>query len=37
MIKNILKKIYDFIVESHKMFYNENYIYDTHMKMRSRL
>ena len=39
MINNILKKIYDFLVETHKFMYNEKYInmYDTHMKMRSRL
>ena len=39
MIKNILKKIYDFLVETQIMMYNKKYIgiYDTHMKMRSRL
>ena len=39
MIKNILKKIYDYIVKTHIMMYNKQYIgiYDTHMKMRSRL
>ena len=37
MIMNILKKIYDFLVETEIMIYNKNYVFENHMKMRSRL